>query len=107
MKSETLGVLLHLNYLRSAFVVGMSLAAKHPTEAEWEAKTADPEFIQQLDDFVTFINQVKVDADGELTMDRIQTMGAENAETAESKLVTIADAWDIPVEDLLTVFISS
>lgn len=107
MKNETAGVLLHLNYLRSAFVVGMSLAAKCPTEEEWEAKMNDPEFVKQVDDFVEFLETLRTDMEGQLTVEKAQTIGADNTEIAQSKLVAIAESWDIPVEDLLTVFVNS
>lgn len=107
MKKETAGILLHLNYLRSAFVVGMGLAVKCPTEEEWEAQINNPEFIQQLDDFADFLESLRVTTDGELTVEKAQTLGEQHTDTAQSKIVAIAENLDIPVEDLLTVVINS
>lgn len=105
---ESAAIALHLNYLRSAFIVGAVLAGKYQTEDEWQEQLNSPEFLDRLSKFSLQLDNYRkvVQTEDEPTLNTALSAG-ESYEQFSAPLLNLAETLEIPVEDLLTVFVNS
>lgn len=101
MTPRTLGALLHLSYLRSAFLVGATLAEQFPTDDKYEAFLNDPAVQEWLEKFYALMDKIRE----ELADPTVVT--SSQYQDALAPLLDLSEKWNISAPDLLNVLIQS
>ena len=94
-----------LSQLRSAVRVGLVLAEKYPTEADWEAEMASKDMQETLEAVSQIFGDIHGDLDAADATNVLQTVENHYGRVQEA-LEPLAERYGIASEDLLVVLAS-
>ena len=97
-----LSMTLFLSQLRAQVIVGVSLAEKFPTDAEWWALTQDEEYVASLNALAEIMNDVVTDSP-ELTPQEVAKAASNHYARAAESVELISEFLGVASSDLLTV----
>lgn len=93
---------IRLSQLRSAVRVGLALAERFPTEAEWEAEMEKPEIQENLEAVAQVLGDVQLDLD-DATPEKVLSSVENHYDRVQEALGPLCDRYGIAQEDLLVV----
>jgi hypothetical protein len=98
-----LALLLHLSYVRSLYAVGQALWTQFPTEREWAAALASPEFITLVSQLAELIARIK--AVKSLNTFELEALAEQHYAAALDAATLIADDLAVDPRDLVNLLI--
>jgi hypothetical protein len=99
------GVLLHLSYLRSVFVVGQALWLQYPDEPSWLAALGDPVFRGAVSGFASLVMDLKARAAAGWDPEQLVRLAEREYGPMLASLSALADALGVDAGDLLAVLV--
>lgn len=105
----TIGVIRHLSLLRSSLIVGLALAGRYETEAEWQALLASAQFVDTIEELADIVRDMRhtLPELGDLAdVQQIQQAVDQHYGRALDAVGILAEELRIPGEDLLTVLVN-